>query len=103
MSTEIEWSSPDSDPESPSPQPDRPARRRWPWILVAFFALGVVALIFLNWYSRPADEKLVRAVELYVQAEKRAVAAGDDAIFFSMQADDPAWRSSQSDLQPCPQ
>ena len=81
MSTELEWSSPESDPEASPPQPNRPANKRWPWILVALSALCGVALVLLNWYSRPADEKLVRAVELYVQAEKRAVAAGDDAIF----------------------
>jgi ABC-type glycerol-3-phosphate transport system substrate-binding protein len=98
MSTELEWNSPDSDSEASPPPPDRPTSRRWPWILVALFVACGFVLLLLNWFSRPVDQKLLRAVELYVEAEKRAVAAGDDAIFFSMQAEDPAWRAIQIGL-----
>ncbi len=94
----IEWSSPDQKPEASPPQDNRPVRGRWPWILAALFVLALVALAMLYRSNRPVDEKLLNAVQLYVEAEQRAVIAGDDATFFSMQAENPAWRSSQIGL-----
>ncbi len=94
MSTEFEWTSPDSDQGRAKPSSDRANKRRL-WMLALLFLLGGCLLALLYRTSQTADEELLRAVELYVEAEKRAVNAGDDTIFFSMQEEDPAWRASQ--------
>jgi len=98
MSTEFEWTSPESDQEAGQSPPDRPTNKRWPWMLALLIVLCGCVLVLLYRASRSVDEELLRAVELYVEAEKRAVDAGDGTIFFSMQDDDPAWRASQIQL-----
>ncbi len=95
MSTEFEWTSPDSDQETGQSPPDRPTNKRWPWMLALLIVLCGCVVALLYRASRSVDEELLRAVELYIEAEKRAVDAGDDTIFFSMQDDDPAWRANQ--------
>jgi len=76
-----------------------PGRKIW-WIALAIVAMLLVGLAWAITYKSAitADPQLEAAVRAYLELEQRAVQSGNGDLFFSLQADDPAWRATQ--LQP---
>lgn len=101
MSTELEWTTSDGRPADREPQRNRRRNQRW----VNAFLIACVVLVLAGggiglyiWRTQPSQEQLLKSVQLYLQAEQRAVSSNDDALFLSLQVDDPSWLATQFGL-----
>lgn len=100
MTIDFDWTHDENEsPFTPSPQGEPPAPRtrwsRWFALVIITLLLAGLAWVGLMWLSARVDPRLREAVRAYLQLEQDAMRSGDGERFFSLQDDDPAWRSAQ--------
>ncbi len=103
MGIDFDWTHDENEsPFAPPARDEPPApRKRWGrWLVLAasaFLLLGGI-WVGLTWLSARVDPRLRGAVRAYLELEQDAMRSGDGERFFSLQEDDPAWRSAQLQL-----